>query len=53
MTKAYIFDLQVKGQHRFAIMNVRDTTADGDTPICQILKPTSIQKKLWAGHENI
>ena len=36
MTKAYKFDLEVKGQHRIGIMNVRDTSSYGDTLMCQI-----------------
>ena len=34
MTKAYKFDLEVKGQHRNGIMNVRNTSSYGDTPMC-------------------
>ena len=34
MTNAYKFYLEVKGQHRFEIMNVRNTSSDGDTPMC-------------------
>ena len=34
--KPYKFDLQVKVQGRIWIMNVRDTSSHGDTPMCQI-----------------
>ena len=53
--KPYKFDLAVKVRGRIWIMNVRDTSSNGDTPMCQIwldlanVKP----KKLWAGHENM
>ena len=30
----YKFDLEVKGQRRIGIMNVRDTSFHGDTPMC-------------------
>ena len=56
MTKADKFDLEVKGQHQIGIMNVRKTSSYSDTPMCYICKygkPMSIQKKLWAGHENM
>ena len=36
MTKAFKVDLGVKGQGRIWIMNVRDTSSHGDTPMCQI-----------------
>ena len=35
-TKAYKFDLEVKGQHRIRNMNVRVTSSYGDRPMCQI-----------------
>ena len=38
MTKAYKNDLEVKGQNRIGIMNVRDTSSYGDTHMCQIQK---------------
>ena len=34
--KAYRFDLEIKGQCRVRIMNVRDTSSHGDRPMCQI-----------------
>ena len=34
--KNYKFDLDVIGQHRIGIMNVRDSSSCGDTPMCQI-----------------
>ena len=37
MTKAFKFDLEVKGQHRIGIMNVRNKSSYGDTPMCQIV----------------
>ena len=34
-------------------MNVRDTSPQVDTPMCQIWKANvKLQKKLWAGHES-
>ena len=36
MTKANKFDIEVKGQRRIGIMNVRDTSSHGNTPMCQI-----------------
>ena len=36
MTKAHKFDLKVKVQGRIWIMNVRDSSSYGDTPMCQI-----------------
>ena len=36
MTKAYKFDLEVKGQHRMGNMNVHVTSSHGDRPMCQI-----------------
>ena len=39
--KAYRFDLEVKGQHRIRIMNVRNTSSYCDTPMC---KTMSIKK---------
>ena len=46
--KPYKFYLEVKVQGRIWIMNVRDTTSHGDTPMCQC----QTIKKLWAGHES-
>ena len=34
--KPYKFDLEVKVQGRIWIMNVRDTSSHGDTPMCKI-----------------
>ena len=34
--KPYKFDLEVKVQGRIWIMNVRDRSSHGDTPMCQI-----------------
>ena len=34
-------------------MNVRDTSSNGDTPMCQIWLANVKPKKLWAGHENM
>ena len=53
MTKAYKFDLEVKGQHRIGIMNVCDTLSYGDTPMCQIWQANVNPKKSWAGQENM
>ena len=39
--KAYRFDLEVKGQHRIRIMNVRNTSSYCYTQMC---KPMSIKK---------
>ena len=36
MTKAYKFDLEVKGQRRIMIMDVPDTSSHGDAPTFQI-----------------
>ena len=36
MTKAYKFDLEVKGQHRIGNMNIRVTSFHGDRPMCPI-----------------
>ena len=36
MTKAYKFDLEVKGKDRIGIMIVGNTSSYGDTPIYQI-----------------
>ena len=34
--KTFNFNLEVKGQRRIGIMNVRDTLSHGDGPMCQI-----------------
>ena len=34
--KPYKFDLEVKGQHRIVIKNVRDTSSYGDRHMCKI-----------------
>ena len=34
--KTYKLDLEVKGQHRFGITNVRYTSSHGDAPMYQI-----------------
>ena len=34
--KPYKFDLDVKGQGHIRIMNVLDTSSQGDRPMCQI-----------------
>ena len=36
MTKAYKFDLEVKGQHQIGNMNLCVTFSHGDRPMCQI-----------------
>ena len=50
--KPYKFDLDVKVQGHTWIMDIRDTSSHGDTPMCLIwgvnVKPKT---KLWAGHE--
>ena len=43
--KAYNFDLDVKGQYRIRIMNIRDTSYYGDTPMYQILYANVNPKK--------
>ena len=51
MTKAYNIDIKVKVQGRMWIMNARDTSSYGDTPMWQIwLANVNPKKKLWAGH---
>ena len=40
--KPYKFDLEVKVQGRMWIMNVRDTSSHGDTPMCQIWYMTKL-----------
>ena len=45
MTKAYKFDLEVKGQCRIGIINVRHTSSHGDIDECaKYGKPMSNQK---------
>ena len=34
--KPFKFHLEVKGQRRIGIYNVRDTSSHGDTPMCKI-----------------
>ena len=34
-------------------MDVRGTSSYGDTAMCKYGKPISIQKKVWAIHENM
>ena len=36
MTKAYKFDLEVKGQHQIGNLNVHVTSSHGDRLLCQI-----------------
>ena len=36
ITKTYKFNLEVKGQHRIGVMNVRNTSSYEDTSMCQI-----------------
>ena len=40
------FHLEVKGQRRIQIMNVRDTSSHGDTPMCQIWQANVKPKKV-------
>ena len=40
------FNLEVKGQRRIGIMNVRDTSSHCDTPMCQNGQLMSNQKKI-------
>ena len=47
MTKAYKLDLEVKGQHRNGIMNVRDTLLIVIHPCAKYGKPMSNQKKSY------
>ena len=44
MTKAYKFDLKVKGQHRIGNMNVRDTSSYGDTPMQNMVSQFQTKK---------
>ena len=44
MAKAYIFDLEVKGQHRIGNMNVHVTSSHGERLMCHNGKPMSNQK---------
>ena len=46
MTKAYKFDLEVKGHHRIGITNVRDHSLMVIHPCAKYGKPMSIQKKV-------
>ena len=44
MSKNLYIDLEVKGQRRIKIMNVRDISSRGDTPMCQIWNANIKQK---------
>ena len=48
--KPFKFDLEVKGQRRICIINVRDTSSHGDRPICQIWQ-TNVKGKKSCGPE--
>ena len=55
--KLCTFDLEVKGQRRINIMNVRDTSSEGDRPMCQILytnfKQTEVTGRTRRHDENL
>ena len=51
--KPYRFDLDVKGQHRIGIMNVRDTSSHSDTPMYQIWYANVKPRKSYGLYMNL
>ena len=53
MRKDYLFDLEVKGQHRIGIMIVRNTSSYVIHACAKYGKPMTIQQKVMGGKQNM
>ena len=53
MIKAFKFDLEVKGQHRIAIMNVRDIVLWWYTHVPNRVSQCQSKNKLWTDQESL